>query len=56
MQLQSEYLLALKQFAKDVGVPEVHVCDSHLLQKAREVKQFLTSVGMTLSILEAETQ
>ncbi len=56
MQLQSEYLLALKQFAKDVGVPEVLVCDSHPLQKAREVKQFLTSVGTTLSILEAETQ
>jgi hypothetical protein len=56
MWLQSEYLLALKQFAKDVGVPEVLVCDSHPLQKAREVKQFLMSVGTTLSILEAETQ
>ena len=27
MRLQSEYLLALKQFAKDVGVPKVLVCD-----------------------------
>jgi hypothetical protein len=56
MRSQSEYLLAPKQFAKDVGVPEVLVCDSHPLQKAREVKQFLTSVGTTLSILKAETQ
>jgi hypothetical protein len=56
MRSQSEYFLALKQFAKDVSVPEVLVCDSQPSQKAREVKQFLTSVSTTLSILEAETQ
>ncbi len=56
MQSQSEYLLALKQFVKDVSVPEVLVCDSHPSQNAREVKQFLMSVGTALSILEAETQ
>ncbi len=38
MRSQSEYLLALKQFAKDVGVPAVLVCDSHPSQKSREVK------------------
>ena len=56
MGLQYEYILVLKQFAKDVGAPEVLVCDSHPLQKAREVKQFLTNVSTTQSILEAETQ
>ena len=56
MATQSDYLSALKRFAKDVGVPEALVCDSHPSQKAREVKKYLTSIGTTLKILEAETQ
>ena len=56
MRTQSEYMSALKQFSKDVGVPNVLICDSHPSQKARDVKQFLTTVGTTLKILEAETQ
>ena len=56
MRSQNEYLSALKQFAKDVGVPSALICDSHPSQKARDVKKFLTSIGTTLKILEAETQ
>jgi hypothetical protein len=51
-----EYILALKEFAKDVGAPEVLICDSAKTQKKREVKDFCTQMGTTLSILEAETQ
>ena len=56
MRTQSEYLLSLKRFAKEVGVPKALVCDSHPSQKARDVKHFLTSVGTMLTVLEAETQ
>jgi hypothetical protein len=38
MQYQRDYFLALKQFAKDVGAPDVLVCDPHLTQKQRKVK------------------
>jgi hypothetical protein len=41
MKDQRSFLLALKQFAKDVGAPEVLVCDSHPPQKKRDVKEFL---------------
>jgi hypothetical protein len=33
MKDQRGYLLVLKQFAKDVGAPDVLVCDSHPTQK-----------------------
>jgi hypothetical protein len=56
MKKESEYILALKEFAKDVGAPEVFICDSAKTQKKREVKDFCTQMGTTLSILEAETQ
>ena len=56
MKKESEYILALKEFAKDVGAPEVLICDSAKTQKKREVKDFCTQMGTTLSILEAETQ
>jgi len=48
--------LPLKQFAKDVGAPEVLVCDSHPTQKKRDVKEFCVQIGTTLRVLEAETQ
>ena len=56
MRTQSEYLSSLKRFAKEVGVPKALVCDSHPSQKARDVKGFLTGIGTTLKVLEAETQ
>ena len=37
---QSDYFLALTQFAKDVGAPNVLVCDPHPAQTKREVREF----------------
>ncbi len=46
----------VKQFTKEVGAPEVLVCDPHLEQIKQEVREFCTQIGMTLKVLEAETQ
>ena len=40
MKKEAEYFLALKEFSKDVGAPDVLVCDSAKTQKKREVKDF----------------
>jgi hypothetical protein len=56
MKKQSDYFLALKQFAKDVGAPDVLVYDPHLAQTKQEVQEFCTQIGTTLKVLEAETQ
>ena len=56
MKDQQSNFLALKEFAKDVGAPEVLVYDAHPTQKKREVKEFLIQIGTTLRVLEAETQ
>ena len=56
MKKESEYFLALKEFLKDVGAPDVLVCDLAKTQKKQEVKDFCTQIGTTLRILEAETQ
>ena len=37
-------------------MPDVLVCDSAKTQKKREIKDFCTQIGITLNILEAETQ
>ncbi len=42
MQHQQDYFLALKQFAKDVGAPDILVCNPHPTQKQRKVKEFCT--------------
>jgi len=56
MKKQPDYFLALKQFAKDVGAPDVLVCDPHPAQTKREVREFCTQIGTTLKVLDAETQ
>jgi hypothetical protein len=56
MKKQSYYFFASKQFAKDVGAPDVLVCDPHPAQTKREVREFCTQIGTTLKVLEAETQ
>ena len=56
MKKEADYILALKEFAKDVGAPDVLTCDSARTEKKREVKDFCTQIGTTLHILEAETQ
>ncbi len=56
IQHQHDYFLALKQFAWDVGMLDVLVCDSHASQKQCAVKEICTQIGTTLKMLEAETQ
>jgi hypothetical protein len=56
MKKESEYPLALKLFAKEVGAPNILVCDGSKTQNQRDVKKFLTQIGTTLKTLEAETQ
>ena len=48
--------MALRQFAKEVGAPEVLVCNPHPTQMQRKVKEFCTQIGTTHRILEARTQ
>jgi hypothetical protein len=56
MKKQSDYFLALKQFATDVGAPDILVCDPHPAQTKQEVQKFCTQNGTTLKVLAAETQ
>jgi hypothetical protein len=56
MKDQQSYLLELKQFAKDVGAPEMLVCASHPTQRKWDIKEFCIQFGTTLRVLEAETQ
>jgi hypothetical protein len=56
MKHQHDYFLALDQFAKDVGAPNVLVCDPHPAQTKQEVREFCTQIGTTLKVLAAETQ
>jgi hypothetical protein len=56
MKKQQEVHLVVKQFTKEVGAPEVLVCDPHPAQIKQEVHKFCTQIGMTLKVLEAETQ
>jgi hypothetical protein len=56
MKKHSDYFLALQQFAKDVGAPDVLVYDPHLAQTKWEVQEFCTQIGTTLKVLEAKTQ
>ncbi len=56
MKKQQNVHLVVKEFAKEVGAPEVLVCDPHPAQIKREVREFFTQIGMTLKVLEAETQ
>ena len=56
MKLQRDYPEALRQFAKDVGAPEILVCDPHPSQESFEVKNFCNKIGTTLKLLEQGTQ
>ena len=56
MKTQRDYPQALRLFAKDVGAPEILVCDPHTSQKSPEVKDFLNKIGTTLRFLEQNTQ
>ena len=52
----TEFPLALKLFAKEVGVPEHLIADPACAQKSREVVDFCLKIGNTLCLLEESTQ
>ena len=45
MRQESEYPLALKEFAKDAGAPEVLVCDGSKTQNQRKSQAVIYSDG-----------
>ena len=52
MKRKSEVLLAIKQFAKEVGAPDVIVSDMAREQVSQDVRQFCNTIGTTLRALE----
>ena len=56
MKSKGEFLDALHQFCKEVGVPTTLVVDPSGEQRKKEVKKFCHQVGTTLRILEESTQ
>ena len=52
----SEFPVALREFLKDVGVPDILVADPHCSNESKEVKAFCTKIGTTLRLLENNTQ
>ena len=56
MKKRSEFPLALKAFAKEVGVPTSLIMDPAGEQTSNAVKKFAKECFMTLKILEESTQ
>ena len=55
MKRKSEVLLAIKQFAKEVGAPDSFVADMSGEQMSSEVKKFCNDIGTTLKALDEGT-
>ena len=55
MKRKSEVLSAIKQFAKEVGVPDARVSDMPREQVSQDVRQFCNTIGTTLRALEEGT-
>ena len=55
MKSESDVSKNFRLFSKRVGAPEDIICDSTRAQKSTEVRQFLTSIGTTLRLLETGT-
>ena len=55
MKKKSEVLLAIKQFAKEIGAPDSFVADMSGEQMSSEVKKFCNDIGTTLKALEEGT-
>ena len=55
MKKKSEVLLAIKQFAKEIGAPDSFVPDMSGEQMSSEVKKFCNDIGTTLRALEEGT-
>ena len=52
MKRKSEVLLAIKQFAKEVGAPDAIVSDMAREQVSQEIRQFCNMIGTMLPALE----
>ena len=55
MKKKSEVLLAIKQFAKEIGAPDSFVADMSGEKISSEVKKFCNDIGTTLRALEEGT-
>ena len=55
MKRKSEDLLAIKQFAKEVGAPDAIVSDMAKEQVSQEVHNFCNTIGTMLRALEEGT-
>ena len=55
MKKKSEVLLAIKQFAKEIGAPDSFVADMSGEQMSSDVKKFCNDIGTTLRALEEGT-
>ena len=55
MRSKSDVLLAVKQFAKEIGVPDAIICDGAGEQKSNALRNFCHDVGTTLRLLERGT-
>ena len=52
----SGFMVNLKDFSKEIGVPDILVTDLHPHQNRKEVKDFCNKVWTTLRLLEQGTQ
>ncbi|CAJ1959761.1 unnamed protein product [Cylindrotheca closterium] len=55
MRTKKDVTLAVKQFAKEIGVPDAIVCDAAGEQTSIELRRFLNSIGTTIRVLEQGT-
>ena len=56
MKRKSEILIAIKQFAKEVGAPDFFVVDMSGEQMSSEMKNFYNDIGTTLRAPEEGTR
>ena len=56
MKSKSEFPSSLKQFCKEIGVPDTLVCDPSGEQSSNKVRNFCHQVGLTLRFIEEATQ
>ena len=56
METVGQFEDALQLFCKEVGVPSTIIADPHPTQTKKSVRRFYEQVGMTLRLLEKNTQ
>jgi hypothetical protein len=56
MKSKGEVLLAVKQFAKEVGAPDAIIADPSGEQTSQPLRKFCNEIGTTLRVLEQGTQ